>query len=46
MQSDSNDILDSVYDNWAGTASHDPNVKEFYETLKASVLKPFSTEQT
>lgn len=35
MQSDSNDILDSVYDNWAGTASHDPNVKEFYENIKS-----------
>jgi hypothetical protein len=35
MQSDSNDILDAIYSDWAGTASHNPNVKEFYEKIKS-----------
>lgn len=34
MQSDSNNILDTLYSDWAGTASYNPNVKEFYEKIK------------
>ena len=30
MQSDSNDILDAVYNDWQGTAYYNPDVKEFY----------------
>ncbi|MEW9124896.1 MAG: hypothetical protein AB2421_19445 [Thermotaleaceae bacterium] len=35
MQSDSNDILDTLYSDWAGTANYKPNVKEFYEKIKS-----------
>lgn len=35
MKSDSNDILDMLYSDWAGTASYNPNVKEFYEKIKS-----------
>ena len=30
MQSDNDDILDSVYDDWVGTMAHVPAFKEFY----------------
>lgn len=35
MQSDNNDILDAIYSDWAGIASYNPNVKEFYEKIKS-----------
>ena len=35
MQSDNNDILDAIYSDWVGTASYNPNVKEFYEKIKS-----------
>lgn len=35
MQSDINNILDMLYSDWAGTASYNPNVKEFYEKIKS-----------
>lgn len=34
MQSDNDDILDAIYDDWAGTAGYDPSVKEFYRKIK------------
>ncbi|WP_040582179.1 hypothetical protein [Sedimentibacter sp. B4] len=34
MQSDSDDILDELYKDWEGTASHNPNIKEFYKKIK------------
>lgn len=36
MQSDSDDILEDIYNDWIGTASHSPYVKEFYKTIKSS----------
>lgn len=35
MQSDNDDILDSIYNDWVGTASYNPDVKEFYKEIKA-----------
>jgi hypothetical protein len=35
MRSDSNDILDKLYSDWAGTACYKPKVKEFYEKIKS-----------
>lgn len=35
VQSDSNEILDTLYSDWAGTAIYNPNVKEFYEKIKS-----------
>jgi hypothetical protein len=34
MQSDNNIILDELYSDWTGTASHNLNVKEFYDKIK------------
>lgn len=34
MQADNDDILDAVYDDWAGTQSHVPEVKAFYQAIK------------
>lgn len=34
MQSDNNDILDDIYDDWEHTQSQVPEVKEFYEKIK------------
>lgn len=34
MQSDNNDIIDEIYNDWSGTASYKPVVKEFYEKIK------------
>ena len=39
MQSDSNDILDDIYSDWAGTAAYNPVVKEFYEKIKSQCPK-------
>ena len=30
MQSDSDDILDSLYRDWAGSSAHNPNIKNFF----------------
>lgn len=35
MQSESNDILDAIYSDWAGTASYNLTVKAFYEKIKS-----------
>lgn len=35
MKSDSNDILDEVYNDWIGAIAHTPEVKEFYEKIKS-----------
>lgn len=35
MQSDNNQILEDLYNDWRGTAAYNPNVKEFYETIKS-----------
>ena len=34
MQSDSDDILDALYEDWQGSLAHAPAVKEFYLELK------------
>lgn len=34
MQSDSNEILDELYNDWKGTMAHVPETKEFYEKIK------------
>lgn len=34
MQSDSDEILDAVYDDWAGSAAHNPYIKTFYKKIK------------
>lgn len=35
MRSDSDEILDAVYDDLEGTASHTPDVKAFYQQIKS-----------
>ena len=35
MQSDNNEILDTLYNDWAGTASQNPSIREFFETIKS-----------
>lgn len=35
MQSDTDDILEAIYNDWAGTASYNPSVKEFYKEIKS-----------
>lgn len=35
MQSDNDDILDTVYNEWEGTASYNPFVKDFYKKIKS-----------
>lgn len=35
MESDSDELLDRIYNDWAGTAAHNPKVKEFYEKVKS-----------
>lgn len=35
MKSDSNEILDELFNDWEGTMVHVPEVKEFYEKIKA-----------
>ncbi len=35
IKSDSNDILDTIYNDWIGTACNKPNVKKFYEKIKS-----------
>lgn len=34
MQSDNDDILDEIFDDWKGTASHNPYSKAFYQKIK------------
>lgn len=34
MKADGDEILDTLYQEWSGTASHTPVVKEFYITIK------------
>lgn len=34
MESDNNDILDDLYLDWKGTASHSPYVKDFFKKIK------------
>lgn len=34
MQSDSDEILDAVYDDWKGSAAHNPHIKDFYQRIK------------
>ena len=36
MKSDSDDILDTIYDDWVGTQSHVPAVKKFYKQIKSN----------
>lgn len=35
MQSDNDDVLNELYDDWAGTQSQSPLVKEFYQKIKS-----------
>lgn len=35
MQTEDDQILDRIYQNWAGTRSYSPSVKEFYQAIKA-----------
>ncbi len=35
MKSDSDEILDAIYDDWSGTAAHSPDTKEFYKKIKS-----------
>lgn len=35
MQSDDDDILEAIYEDWAGTASHNPYTKAFYQKIKS-----------
>ncbi|MEK4461928.1 hypothetical protein BK125_16735 [Paenibacillus odorifer] len=35
MQSDNDDILEEIYDDWERTRSHNPDVKEFYKKIKS-----------
>ncbi|WP_242860603.1 hypothetical protein [Clostridium sp. KNHs205] len=35
MQSDSDDILDAIYDEWNGTMIHTPDIIEFYKNIKS-----------
>lgn len=35
MQSDGDEILEAVYNDWEGTPSHNPHVKEFYRKIKS-----------
>jgi len=35
MQSDSDDILNEIYEDWDGSASYDPNIKDFYKKIKS-----------
>lgn len=34
MRSDSDDIIDELFDDWSGTAAHNPYTKEFYKKIK------------
>lgn len=35
MQSDNDDILEEIYDDWGRTLSHNPDVKDFYKKIKS-----------
>ncbi|MEC0094339.1 hypothetical protein [Paenibacillus macquariensis] len=35
MQSDNDDILEEIYDDWEWTLGHNPDVKEFYKKIKS-----------
>lgn len=35
MKSDSDDILDEIYNDWEGSPAHNPHVKEFYKKIKS-----------
>lgn len=34
MKEESDEILDMIYDNWKGTLSYNPDIKEFYKQIK------------
>ncbi len=36
MKSDSDEIFDSIYEDWNGTASYNPYTKEFYKKIKSN----------
>lgn len=36
MQSDSDDILNEIYEDWVGTAGYNPDVKDFYKKIKST----------
>lgn len=35
MQADNDDILEEIYNDWKGTASHNPSTKAFYQKIKS-----------
>lgn len=35
MKSDSDEILDALYDDWEGSAAHNPYIKPFYKAIKS-----------
>lgn len=35
MQSDNDDILEEIYEDWEGSASHNPYIKAFYKKIKS-----------
>ncbi|AWV35079.1 hypothetical protein [Paenibacillus odorifer] len=35
MQSDNDDILEEIYDDWERTLNHNPDIKEFYKKIKS-----------
>lgn len=35
MQSDNDDILDKLYEDWSGTAAQNPHIKAFFKAIKA-----------
>ena len=34
MHSETDDILDDIYNDWSGTQAHNPHMKDFYKTIK------------
>lgn len=34
MQADNDDLLNEIYEDWAGTLSHNQSIKEFYQNIK------------
>ncbi len=34
MQSDTDEILDDIYNDWTGSQAHNPDIKDFYKTIK------------
>jgi hypothetical protein len=35
MQSDNDDILEAIYNDWIGTSAYNPDIKDFYKNIKS-----------